>query len=99
WWMLIERVAPQRCFLRSPAARFVESEPQQHDHARTKIYRVRDKLFDQLERQIGEKAFVVSRRRLVLHQKVAPVGRGRVAVVDEVGGKNIVAVGAEHAPD
>ena len=70
-------------------------QSEQHDHARAKLERVLNEFLGKRERWIGEDALAAF-RQLLLQQEIAPVKTSRIAVVDEIAGKDLVTMRAEN---
>src|SRR6516164_5823475 len=81
---------------RTPALQ--KRQPQQHDHARAKLERVLNEFLGKRERWIGEDALAAF-RQLLLQQEIAPVKTSRIAVVDEIAGKDLVTMRTENVAD
>jgi len=65
---------------------------------RRQFERMRDELLDQLEWRVGDDA-LAALRQLVLQQEVAAAEMRRIAVIDKIGGDDLVAVRAQHVND
>src|SRR5262249_27325888 len=80
---------------RRAALAFVEGEPRQKSHARTKIERVRNKWFDEFERRIRNNGFTAV-RHLVFEQESAAPETVRATVVDKIRADGFMTGGAQR---